>query len=163
MNSLLTGGKCGCRRCLLKGTYIPAKRHYYFGQFGMRFRHPSNPKTVQYYLHHGQKVDSVLTQTEKKRLQTESGVSGVSILFELHALYGFNPIKDLVIDRMHLTFNMLKREFMDHIWLDIEENADFQMALGAVAWPKEEMASGVARLRQLTDKLGSWKSNEFKK
>jgi hypothetical protein len=42
-------------------------------------------------------------------------------------------------------------------------HGDFGSALNAVPWPKEERASGVARLKSLTDKLGSWKSNEFKK
>jgi hypothetical protein len=119
--------------------------------------------------------------TERKRLQTESGVNGVSILFELYALYEFDPIHDMVIDRMHLTFNMLKREFINHIWPDIGDNldtpinardhtigglinrTDFGSALDAVPWPREERASGVPRLQSLTDKLGSWKSNEFKK
>ncbi len=108
-------------------------------------------------------------------------MSGISILFELYYLYEFNPAHDLVVDRMHLTFNMLKREFIDKIWADVNNNAqtdvnardpdvgglidhnDFGIALNHVSWPKEEREKGVAKLRSLTDKLGTWKSNEFKR
>ena len=87
----------------------------------------------------------------------------------------------MVVDRMHLIFNMLKREFIDQMWIDLGNNSEkpindrdpaveglinreeFGVALNAVHWPKEERASGVARLKSLTDKLGSWKTNEFKK
>ncbi|KAK3737217.1 hypothetical protein QZH41_011273 [Actinostola sp. cb2023] len=88
---------------------------------------------------------------------------------------------DMVIDRMHLTFNMLKREFIDKMWADMGDNkgrpvnsrqpefgglinhGEFGHALDAVYWPTEEKQSGVAKLKSLADKLGSWKSNEFKK
>jgi succinate dehydrogenase/fumarate reductase-like Fe-S protein len=65
-----------------------------------------------------------MTVTERKRLQTETGVTGVSFLFELYSLYAFDPVKDMVIDRMHLTFNMLKREFIDQMWVDMGINSD---------------------------------------
>ena len=82
---------------------------------------------------------------------------------------------------MHLTFNMLKREFMDKMWPDLGENTEkevnhrdpavggllvreeFKDAFEAVKWTSEEMGKGVAKLRTLTDKLGGWKSNEFKR
>lgn len=177
----IVGGKVGCRRCLVHGLYIPVKRHYYYGHFGVRYRSPSAPKTVHYLLQHGKKVDNAMTVSERKRLQTETGVSGLSILCCLYDLYRFDPVQDMVIDRMHLTFNMLKRELIDQIWVDMQENAgrsvntrdpadgglidrdDFASGLTAVNWPKEEKASGVARVRSLTDKMGGWKSNDFKK
>jgi len=177
----VSGGRFGCRCCQCEGIYIDAKRHYYYGHFGQRFRHPSQLKLAEYYFHHGKRVDDAVTITERKRRQTETGVTGVSTLFELYALYNFDPAQDMVIDRMHLTFNMLKREFRDQMWMDIGQNVhrpinardptvgglvvhgDFEKALEAVPWPKEGKASGVARLKSLTDKSGSWKSNEFKK
>ena len=175
------GGKVGCRRCVTHGVYIPVKRHYYYGHFGVRYRSPSAPKTVQYLMQHGKEVDNAMTLRERKRIQTDTGVSGVSILCRLYALYRFDPVQDMVIDRMHLTFNMLKRELIDQIWVDMGENVgrsvncrdptggglidrdDFSSALAVVNWPKEEKASGVARVTSLTDKMGGWKSNDFKK
>lgn len=175
------GGKIGCRRCLVNGIYIPCKRHYYYGNFGQRYRDPSAPRTATYQLQNGKRVDEASTRAQRQQIQTETGVSGVSVLFDLYKLYKFDPVMDMTIDRMHLTFNMLKREFVEKMWADSGENAgkqvndrdpavggllvrdEFRHALESVNWTYEEKEKGVARMKTLTDKLGSWKSNEFKR
>ncbi len=167
------GGKIGCRRCLVNGTYVPCKRHYYYGNFGQRYYDPSPLRTAAYQLENGRRVDSATKATQRQQIQTETGVSGVSILFDLYKLYKFDPVMDMVIDRMHLTFNMLKREFIDKMWADLGENAEkevndrdpavgglmirdeFKAAFEAVKWTSEEKGKGVAKIRTLTDKLGS--------
>lgn len=149
--------------------------------FRQRYRHPAPLRTVEYQLEHGKAVENAENQTDRLKLQRESGVSGVSILYTLHKLYGFDPVNDMVIDRMHFCFNLLRKEFIDKIWPDVAGNADvpindrtptagglvdrdmFEKALNAVRWTREEKARGVARLKSLTDKLGSWKSDEFVK
>lgn len=56
--NVLTGGKCGCRRCHVSGTYIPAKRHYYYyGDFRRRFTHREELRTVGYHLDKGKQCD----------------------------------------------------------------------------------------------------------
>ena len=175
------GGKVGCRRCLVNGVYIPAKRHYYYGNFGQRYRNPSPFRSATYQLESGQRVDAATTAGQRQQIQAETGVSGRNILFDLYKLYKFDPVLDMTIDRMHLTFNMLKREFLDKMWADLGENlgnevndrdptggglmvrTEFKAALQAVKWTTEEKGKGVARLKTLTDKLGGWKSNEFKR
>lgn len=179
--SCLKGGKVGCRKCLNVGVYIPERRRYYYVNFRQRYRHPAAPRTAEYQLEHGRAAENAQTQTERQKLQRESGVSGVTILFTLRKLYGFDPVNDMVIDRMHMCFNLLRKEFIDKIWPDVGDNADvpvndrnpadgglvnredFGRALDAVQWTREEKARGVARLKSLTDKLGSWKSDEFVK
>ena len=171
----------GCRKCLNVGVYIPEKRRYYYGNFRQRYRHPAALRTAAYQLQHGKATENAQTQADRQKLQRESGVSGVSILFTLHKLYGFDPVNDMVIDRMHLCFNLLRKEFIDKIWPDLGDNAavsvneriptagglidrgSFGEALEAVQWTREEKAKGVAKLKSLTDKLGSWKSDEFVK
>lgn len=163
------------------GTYIPARRHYYYGDFRKKFRHREELRTVAYHLDKGKQCDEALTTSQRKKIQTESGVSGVSCLFELHYLYGFDPINDMTVDRMHLVFNMLKREFLDKLWADVEKNinedvnqrdpdvgglllhGDFSDSLKCMKWTTEQRASGVAKMKHLTDKLGSWKQAEFLK
>ena len=171
----------GCRKCLTVGDFVPDRRRYYFVNFRQRYRHPAALRTAEYQLEHGTAVENAPTRTERQNLQRESGVSGVTIFFTLYKLYGFDPVKDMVIDRMHMCFNLLRKEFIDKIWPDIGNNADvpvndrtpdaggllnrgdFGKALEAVRWTREEKAKGVARLKSLTDKLGSWKSDEFVK
>ena len=177
----MAGGKVGCRKCLNVGIYVPERKRYYYVNFRQRYRHPPPIRTVEYQLEHGIAVENAQNQTERQKLQRESGVSGVSILYTLHKLYGFDPVHDIMIDRMHLCFNLLRKEFIDKIWPDVAGNADlpvndrtpasgglidrgsFGKALDAVRWTREEKARGVARLKSLTDKLGSWKSDEFVK
>ena len=132
-------------------------------------------------MHHGRRVDAATTRAERQQIQADTGVSGASILFELHKLYSFDPVLDMTIDRMHVVFNMLKKEFLEKMWADLGENAvrevndrvpndggllvreELKQALGSVEWTCEEKEKGVARLNTLTDKLGGWKSNEFKR
>lgn len=167
----------GCRKCCNVGVYVPERRRYYYVNF--RQRHRAALRTAEYQLEQGRATENATTQAERQRLQKESGVSGVSILYTLHKLY--DPVHDMVIDRMHLCFNLLRKEFIDKIWPDIGGNADvsvtertraagglvergaFGKALDAVQWTREEKARGVAKLKSLTDKLGSWKSDEFVK
>ena len=101
----------GCRRYTVNGIYIPEKRHYYYGNFGiLRYRHPCAKKTAVYHLQH---LDDAITHAARRNIPTETGVSEGSILFELFFMYGFDPVQDMVIDRMYLSFNMLKREFLE--------------------------------------------------
>lgn len=87
----------------------------------------------------------------------------------------------MTVDSMHLVFNMLKREFLDKLWADLEENinvgvnqrdpavgglllhGDFSDSLKYVNWTTEQRASGVAKMKHLTDKLGGWKHAEVLK
>ena len=107
----------------MKGVYFPAQRHYYYTGFRARFRNRPEERTAEYHLVHGKACDNASHDTARKQIQTETGVCGLSVLFNLHKLYGFEPIKDMVIDRMHLNFNMLKREFLTNIWKDMGENS----------------------------------------
>ena len=96
-------------------------------------------------------------------------------------MYKFDPVKDVVIDRMHLCFNTLKKEFLTYMWADMGENAErevnerdpsvgglvsrnrFGMSLAHVKWTKQQKASGVPNAKSLTDRLGGWKANEYLK
>lgn len=69
----------------------------------MRHRHPAQPKSPQYYLEHGEK-NRKCHNSHAAENTTKSGVTGISILFELFHLYKFDPVKDVKIDRMHLTY-----------------------------------------------------------
>ena len=105
------------------GTYIAEKRHYYYGNFGERYRRRTDAKTAHSNFIAGRAFDEALTNQERDRLRKEFGVSGVSILYRLYNLYAFDPVHDMVIDRMHLSFNLLKREFLECLWPEMGDNA----------------------------------------
>lgn len=146
-----------------------------------RFRQRDERRTVEYLLEKGKQCDEASNSTQRKQIQTETGVCGVCCLFELYDLYGFDPVQDMLVDRMHLVFNMLKREFLEKFWSDIGENinvevnerdpsdgglllhGDFSDAFKYVKWTAEQKASGVGKLKHLNDSLGGWKHAEFLK
>ena len=163
------------------GTYDGARKQYYYTNFRQHHRFPSDDRTAEKHLAHGLRCDNTLSDAERRRIQLETGVRGVSVLFKLHKLYGFDPIKDMVIDRMHLCFNMLKREFLENMWVDMGDNSarpvndrdpadggllfrdELRDALAKVQWTREQKASGSASVSSLSDKLGGWKSDQFLK
>ena len=52
----------------------------------------------------GRAFDEALTNREKEESRKEFGVPGRSVLYKLYSLYGFDPVQDMVVDRMHLTY-----------------------------------------------------------
>ena len=176
-----SGGKKGCRKCLVTGTYIPEKRHYYYGNFGVRYRDCPHPRSVGYLFERGCQCENTTDVATRKEIQLESGIKGVTILYQLYKLYGFDPVKDMVVDRMHLCFNLLKREFLQKIWPELGENQDkevnerdprrgglidrrqFADSYQAVEWTTEQKESGVAKFHNLSENLGGWKTAEFNK
>ena len=61
-----------------------------------------------------------------ERLSRESGYTGLSILFQLHKLYGFDVIRDTVFDVMHnLPLNIAGNLLKDLI---AEEKLDVKVA-----------------------------------
>ena len=90
--------------------------------FGERARKPSELKAAAYLLEHGKECDDDATQNARQQIQTQTGVCGRTILLELFNLYKFDPVNDILIDKMHLSFNMLKKEFTEKMWSDLKDN-----------------------------------------
>ena len=51
----------------------------------------------------------------KARLAKESGYTGLSTLFRLYALYGFDLCKDMVFDLMHQILMNVVKKFLDYL------------------------------------------------
>ena len=51
----------------------------------------------------------------KARLAKDTGYTGLSILFRLYALYGFEICKDMVFDLMHLILMNVVKKFLDYL------------------------------------------------
>ena len=106
-----SGGGIGCRKCRVIGAYDSQQRHYYYVNFGDRANEPCEERTPEYLELHGRRCDDAASDSQCHAIQTETGVTGRSILLDLYKLYKFDPIKDMTTDKMHLLFNMLKRVF----------------------------------------------------
>lgn len=55
---------------------------------------------------------------------------GLSVQFQIYTLYKFDPVKDFVIDRMRLSFNTLKKEFLTYMWPDMGDNGAHEINQG---------------------------------
>ena len=72
---------------------------------------------------YGRRCDSAVSNAQCQAIQTGTGVTGGSILLELHKLCKFHPVKDMVTDKMHLSFNMLKKKLLEKMWADQVDNS----------------------------------------
>ena len=179
------GGKYGCRRCGVEGTYVASRKHYYYGDFHRRFYHPAEPRTAEKNRANGKAVDDAPTRKQQSSLSLECGVNGESVLYRLYDLYGFDPVQDLVIDAMHaIVLNLISREFEHLIFASMGSNegkpvqdrnpreggvlcrADFIAALSKVPWTNELRDGRLPTLNpksSSSSKLGNWKAEEFSK
>ena len=179
------GGLHGCRRCKVAGKYVAERRHYYFGDFNERCYVAAEKRDAEENRQFGKHVDSAGSYADRCRRSKETGVTGETIFFRLYDLYGFDPIKDLVIDAMHaVVLNLLRRELEDHIFCDMGPNAslaiedrdptsggvlrrnDLITALSKVNWTTELRDGRIPTLNpdpSSGSKLGNWKAEEFSK
>ena len=179
------GGLHGCRRCKVTGKYVAERRHYYFGDFNERYFAPAEGREADEHRQFGKHVDDAGTVAERSRRSKETGVTGETIFFRLYDTYGFDPVKDLVIDAMHaVVLNLLRRELEDHIFADMGPNAtlevedrdpvsggvlrrnDLIIALLKVNWTNELRDGRVPTLNpdpSSSSKLGHWKAEEYSK
>lgn len=175
----------GCRRCHVSGEYIAERNHYYYGHFQYRFRLPACPRTAQSNRPLAKEVDSAATEAERKRLAKQAGLTGETLLYQLHDLCGFDPVRDLVVDVMHaLVLNLIRSELENHL-IDLGGNAscpirdrhpqqggllsrsDLIKKLQKVKWCRELRDGRVPRICSSEPngkhKLGHWKAEEFAK
>ena len=115
-------GYSGCRRCTVKGEYL--QNHCRYGSFRYRYKHPSLPKTAEQNRQYGKKVDSIDEGNVKNELKHNYGVTGESPFYVLYDLCGFDPVKDAVIDVMHvLPLNLIKTE-LQRILAPLKDNTN---------------------------------------
>ena len=117
------GGRKGCRRCEVIGTYIPPSNHYYYDHFLHRYHNPPTPRTTHQNRIYGQEADAAGSETERRSLTKTNGVTGESIFYSFFDLCGFDPVNDLVIDVMHsLCLNLIRPKLEKHLLAELGAN-----------------------------------------
>ena len=166
----------------MAGKYVAERRHYYFGDFNERYYVAAEKRDAEENRQFGKHVDSAGSYADRCRRSKETGVTGETIFFRLYDLYGFDPIKDLVIDAMHaVVLNLLRRELEDHIFCDMGPNAslaiedrdptsggvlrrnDLITALSKVNWTTELRDGRIPTLNPDPSSGSNWKAEEFSK
>ena len=180
------GGRKGCRRCEVIGTYISSSNHYYYDHFLFRYHNPPSPRTARQNRIYGQEADAAATDTERRALTRSYGITGESIFYRFFDLCGFDPINDLVIDVMHsLCLNLIRSELEKHLLAELGPNQsipvldrdtnlggvldrkDLSQSLKQVNWTTELRDGRVPTICETAPsgkhKLGFWKAEEFGK
>lgn len=178
------GGRKGCRRCEVVGQYAPESCHYYYGNFQYRYHYPPALRTAQSNRASGKRADTAATDTERKTIARDTGVTGETVFYRLYDLCRFDPVKDLVIDAMHArTLNLIRSEIQKHLLADMGPNRvrrvldrdtkvggvldrnDLAKALSGVPWTTELKDGRVPTVCPSDpggrNKLGFWKSEKF--
>jgi len=169
IGKLLNQGKCACRRCKLVGQHLPmneSNNHMYYGDNRAHYRHKWESRDISLMLTDLYDVEAESRKSVRKKLSSETGVTGISLLHKyLHPLYGFDILKDLTFDIFHtICLNVVKNQterlldygLIDKKYLD-REIIDFP-------WPKELKCGRLPKsIQKYNESLGQWKAEGLQK
>ena len=153
-------GKSPCRRCKCGSSRASEETNtYYYGDYHQAARFPWPKRLVE---------QNILQQVgEEERISVAStrsqevGFTGLSILFRLNRLYGFDVQRDCVIDVMHTVSLGIIKNHLAFILND--ENTDktaLQERLKKFPWNSYFRAS---RYPSNFNRTGFWKAEDFHK
>jgi len=95
IGKFLNGGVSPCRRCKIKGVDLPNANHYqkYYGNCRHHMRYPWELRVLEDEVFVMEEIQTESRKTVRKKLSSQNGYTGLSVLHELHPLYGFDVIK----------------------------------------------------------------------
>ena len=168
IGKLLNQGKCPCRRCKLIGQHVsdPNNNHFYYGNTRKQTRYPWQPRTLSEEIQNMLEVEAEKRPSIKKKLASEKGVTGLSLLHKyLYPLYGFNIFRDLVFDIFHLLpLNIVKNGLQYLLSNDVIDSVSLDSALMTFPWTRELKAGRLPQpVRQDHKGLRSWKAESYQK
>lgn len=164
VGKLLNGGVSPCRRCKLKGVDLPDANHHqkYYGNCRYHAKYPWEQRVLQSEVSTMEEIQHEERKTVRKKLSSQHGYTGVSVLHELHSLYGFDVIRDLVYDVHHnLPLNVIKNQIDRLIDNGILNPKQVEQRLQKIPWTNEFTCG-----RQpvgFDTRRGHWKAEEYKK
>ena len=84
-----------------------------------------------------EEVDAATDHNTKQQMATKSGYTGLTVLSRLFFMYGFNPLKDMVRDVMHvLPMNCGKKIFKE-LLQDIELRSQLEQRMSELTLTPE--------------------------
>ena len=83
------------------GTLNPEGGSRYYGGNRYHARYPWEERKIEEELDTLKEVDAEDRKSVRARKSKSCGYTGLTILYRLHKLYGFDIFKDLVTDTMH--------------------------------------------------------------
>lgn len=164
VGKFLNGGVSPCRRCKLKGVNLPSANHYqkYYGNCRYHVKYPWEPRVLEDEVCVMEEIQTESRKTVRKKLSSQHGYTGLSVLHELHPLYGFDVIRDLVYDIHHnLPLNVIKNQVDRLVETGILNSKQVEQRMQQIPWSRE-FTSGRQPVGFHT-RRGHWKAEEYKK
>lgn len=151
MGSLHVEDVCGLKRASAEATT------YYYGDYRRAARYPWSRRTIN---------EDILQEIEERASvatlrSQEVGFTGLSILYRLTRLYGFDIQRDCIIDVMHTVSLGIIKHHLTYILNDEETNRNaLQERLKKFPWSSDLRAS---RYPSNVNRIGFWKAEDYQK
>lgn len=107
----------------------------YYNNYRFHLRNPWDKQTIKDTLDDIKKVDDEDRVTVRRKLATQTGFTGLSILHRLFHLYQFDILNDLVFDTMHtLILRIVSRHLHYYSEEGFFKNSALDERLSAMPW-----------------------------
>ena len=140
VGKFLNGGRSPCRRCKVKGERIPTACHnqMYYAENRFHARYPWQEVQVSQEVDIMSEIQGEQRKSVRKKLSSQYGFTGISVLHQLHALYGFDILKDLVYDIHHLLpLNLIKNQIDRFVEEGLLNPKDVERKLRTFPWTSD--------------------------
>ena len=167
VGKFLNQGKCACRRCKLAGQHLrdSANKHMYYGENRFHYRYPWEPRDISTSLTELFDIENETRVTVRKRMSSEKGFTGISILHKyLNPLYGFDICKHLLYDVYHtICLNVVKNQAERLLDLEMIDKGFLDKQIKKFPWPKELKNGRIPRPIGKLKGMGQWKAEGLQK
>ncbi|XP_044180985.1 uncharacterized protein LOC122962134 [Acropora millepora] len=152
-----------CRRDKLKGTINPeGGSTYYYVNNRYHARYPWEKRKLDEDLETMKDIGEEDRKTVWANKSKNSGYTGLSILYRLHKLYGFDIFRDLVYDTMHnLPTNVISAQLKSFISSEKIDSKLVDQRLDSFPWTAELKDGRVPK--GFGSRLAFWKAEELHK
>lgn len=164
VGKFLRGGKSSCRRCKVLGVNLEQSNHNqkYYGKNRYHSRYFWEKRNLDTELPFMMEVQEEERKSNRKKLSSEYGYTGVSLLHQLHGLYGFDVLQDCVYDIHHnFPLNVIKNQIDRMVEERIIDSQEVERNISKIPWTTAlsagRMPSGFHSRR------GFWKAEEYRK
>ena len=107
----------------------------YYNNYCFYYRHPWPQQTLTDSLDIINRVDQEDRVTIRRKLASQSGFTGLSILHRLYHLYQFDILRDLVFDSMHtLILRVVHRHLQHYMHERFLSDPVLDQRLSAMPW-----------------------------
>ena len=153
-------GKSPCRRCKCGSSCASTESNtYYYGDYHKASRFPWPTRILD------EKILQEINEEERVSVANTTsqavGFTGLSILFRLNRLYGFDIQRDCVIDVMHtVSLGIIKNHLALILNDETTDKIALQERLKKFSWSSDLRAS---RYPSSFNRTGFWKAEDYQK